>query len=103
MKKLKVDDVFSLPSAKQGRPINDIEYYGVSPWPDMQDLIAHCLQQQPAERPSAQEVFDRLCSSEFICLKRAIAVEHLHTVEAFVERVRLVWEGVVWEECSGDL
>jgi len=52
----------------------------------MQDLINHCLQYVARMRPSAQQVFDRLCSAEFVSLKRAIPVEHDHTVETFTIR-----------------
>ena len=75
------------PFNSQGRPINDIEYYGCPPWPDMQDLINHCLQYVPQDRPSAQQVFDRLCSTEFVCLKRAIPVGRNSTLETFTTRV----------------
>ena len=56
----------------------------------MQDLINHCLQYLPNQRPSAQEVFDRLCSSEFMALKMAISIEREHTVETFAIRVTLI-------------
>ncbi len=72
----------------QGRPINDIDHYGCSRWPDMQDLINHCLQYLPAQRPAAQEIFDRMCSSEFAALRRAVSIERDHTVETFTIRVR---------------
>ncbi len=54
----------------------------------MQDLINHCLQYSPINRPSAQEVFDRLCSSEFVSLKRAVQVERDQTIQMFATRVR---------------
>ena len=41
----------------------------------MQDLINHCLQYNPNDRPTAQQVFDRLCTTEFVSLKRTIQVE----------------------------
>ena len=71
----------------QGQPIKDIESYGCSPWPDMQDLITQCLQYSPNNRPSAQAIFDRMCSAEFVCLKRAISVEYGYPVETFAIRV----------------
>lgn len=74
----------------QGRPINDIDQYGCNPWPDMQDLINHCLQYLPIQRPSAQEVFDRMCNSEFMALKKAISIERDHTVETFTIRVIII-------------
>ena len=55
----------------------------------MQDLINHCLQYVASQRPKAQEVFDRLCSTEFVSLKRAISVEYDHSVETFSIRVRV--------------
>ena len=53
----------------------------------MQDLINHCLQYTPANRPSAQEVFDRLCSTEFVSLTRAVQVEKDQAVQMFATRV----------------
>ena len=44
----------------------------------------------PAQRPTAQEIFDRMCSSEFAALRRAIAIERHHTVETFTIRVRRI-------------
>lgn len=88
----------------QGQPINDITHYGCLPWPDMQDLISHCLQFLPTHRPSAQQVFDRLCSAEFVGLKRTIQVQYDHDVDAFAVRVsERVWSGgwargCGWEE-----
>ena len=64
------------------------EWKTSSPWPDMQDLINHGLQYVARMRPSAQEVFDRLCSAEFVSLKRAISVQHDRSVETFTVRVR---------------
>ena len=55
----------------------------------MQDLINHCLQYVPHQRPKAQAVFDRLCSTEFVSLKRTISVEYDHSVETFAIRVRV--------------
>ena len=72
----------------QGRPINDVDYYGCPPWPDMQDLINHCLQYVPTQRPSTQDMFERLCNSEFLALKRAFPVEREHSVETFAIRVQ---------------
>jgi len=60
----------------------------------MQDLINHCLQYVARMRPSAQQVFDRLCSAEFVSLKRAIPVEHDHTVETFTIRVRATYSQI---------
>ena len=56
----------------------------------MQDLINNCLQYIPVQRPSAQEIFDRLCTSEFMALKRAISIERDQTVETFAIRVSFI-------------
>ena len=53
----------------------------------MQDLITHCLHYLPNQRPSAQEVFDRLCVPEFICLKRAVSMARDCNVETIAVRV----------------
>lgn len=71
----------------QGRPIKALEQYGCPPWPDMQDLVTHCLHYLPNQRPSAQEVFDRLCVPEFICLKRAVQMAHDCNMETITIRV----------------
>jgi len=81
-------------SLSQGRPIDDIEHYGFPIWPDMQDLINHCLQYVAIMRPSAQQVFDRLCSADFVSLKRAIPVEHDRSVETFTIRVRTTYSQI---------
>ncbi|KAL5473187.1 hypothetical protein EMCRGX_G027636 [Ephydatia muelleri] len=74
---------------EEGQPIKDIESYGCTPWPDMQDLITHCLGYSPNDRPSAQAIFDRMCNAEFVCLKRAISVEWDHPVETFAVGVHV--------------
>ena len=75
----------------QGRPINDIEHYGCPPWPDMQDLINHCLQYNPNDRPTAEQVFYRLCTNEFVSLKRTIQVECDPDIESvFTTRVSFI-------------
>lgn len=56
------------------------------PWPDLADLIAHCLEPQPNRRATAEQAFSRLCNPELICLKREIAVSKGQTVECMAVR-----------------
>ena len=71
----------------QGHCIPDIEHYGCPPWPDMQELIRQCLQYSPQHRPSAQEVFDYLCCTEFVSLRRVIPIHKETRVETCTTRV----------------
>ena len=75
-------------SSIQGHPIPDIEHYGCPPWPDMQELVRQCLQYSPQHRPTAQEVFDYLCCTEFVSLRRVIPIHKGTRVEACTTRVR---------------
>ncbi|CAH1266221.1 MFHAS1 [Branchiostoma lanceolatum] len=56
----------------KGRPLDPITSCGSAPWPDVQDLITHCMQQIPDDRPTAGEVFTRLSSGELLCLRRNV-------------------------------
>eukprot|EP00118_Oscarella_pearsei_P000403 m.4866 g.4866 ORF g.4866 m.4866 type:complete len:2830 (+) comp11455_c0_seq1:269-8758(+) len=59
---------------------------GASQWPDMQDLIRHCLQHRPQDRPTANEIVKRLSKAEFFCLKEVISVDHEMNIEAVAVR-----------------
>ncbi|XP_078595563.1 leucine-rich repeat serine/threonine-protein kinase 2-like isoform X5 [Branchiostoma floridae x Branchiostoma japonicum] len=56
----------------KGRPLDPITSCGSAPWPDVQDLITHCMQPIPDDRPTAAEVFARLSSGELLCLRRNV-------------------------------
>jgi len=87
----------------QNKPIHNIQHYGCPPWPDIEQLIISCLQENPTKRPTvsptppvmllllttlqAQEVYDRLCTAELIGLKIVIPTHPELTVEAFTFRV----------------
>jgi leucine-rich repeat kinase 2 len=60
---------------EENRFIKNPAYYGCAPWPDMYDMIEHCLQYIPSKRPTAQEMFDRMCYPEFVALRQVI---HIH-------------------------
>ncbi|KAI8511237.1 Leucine-rich repeat serine/threonine-protein kinase 2, partial [Branchiostoma belcheri] len=56
----------------KGRPLDPITSCGSAPWPDVQDLITHCMQPIPDDRPTAAEVFSRLSRGELLCLRRSV-------------------------------
>ncbi|XP_019623007.1 PREDICTED: leucine-rich repeat serine/threonine-protein kinase 2-like [Branchiostoma belcheri] len=56
----------------KGRPLDPITSCGSAPWPDVQDLITHCMQPIPDDRPTATEVFSRLSRGELLCLRRSV-------------------------------
>lgn len=70
----------------KGRALDPISSCNCSPWPDVADLIAHCLEPQPNRRVTAEEAYSRLCNPELICLKREIAVSKGQTVECMTVR-----------------
>lgn len=37
-------------------PLDPVKHYGCSPWPLFEDLMKHCMKENPQERPSASEV-----------------------------------------------
>ncbi|XP_070559117.1 leucine-rich repeat serine/threonine-protein kinase 2-like isoform X2 [Ptychodera flava] len=54
----------------KGRTLPPIAMVASAEWPDVQDLIYHCLEQVPEDRPTSEEVFNRLNSAELLCLKK---------------------------------
>ena len=64
----------------------------------MQDLINHCLQYVPVQRPSMKSVFERLCTSEFLALKKSFPVERNLRVETFTARVSMVLDPVIYSK-----
>eukprot|EP00794_Sanderia_malayensis_P005393 gene5393-6066_t len=61
--------------------IKPITSFGYSPWPDMEHIIACCLESKPCKRPTAQAIFEWLSSAEALCLKQEIVVCKGSTVE----------------------
>uniref|UniRef100_S4R8Q3 Protein kinase domain-containing protein n=1 Tax=Petromyzon marinus TaxID=7757 RepID=S4R8Q3_PETMA len=49
--------------ASSGKLPDPVTYYGCSPWPDVQELIAACLQPEPQHRPAASQHSRKACSN----------------------------------------
>lgn len=69
-----------------GRPVDPIVVTDAPPWPDMQDMLDHMLEAQPEDRPTANQVYQRLSDPEFISLKQDIAVCKGQAVECMAVR-----------------
>ncbi|XP_078455074.1 leucine-rich repeat serine/threonine-protein kinase 2 isoform X1 [Lampetra planeri] len=59
--------------ASSGKLPDPVTYYGCSPWPDVQELIAACLQPEPQQRPAASQLVSRLASPELLSLVAVVA------------------------------
>ncbi|XP_077988732.1 leucine-rich repeat serine/threonine-protein kinase 2-like [Glandiceps talaboti] len=70
----------------KGRLLPPIAVGGPVQWPDVQDLINHCVEQVPEERPTSEEVVKRLNSAELLCLKRDYSVFKCVSAESIAIR-----------------
>uniref|UniRef100_UPI003590044D leucine-rich repeat serine/threonine-protein kinase 2 isoform X2 n=1 Tax=Myxine glutinosa TaxID=7769 RepID=UPI003590044D len=60
--------------AISGKLPDPLVYAGCAPWPGIQRLIGDCLQKQPQSRPTAAQVYNRLCTEEILGLAAVIEV-----------------------------
>ncbi|XP_077982302.1 leucine-rich repeat serine/threonine-protein kinase 2-like [Glandiceps talaboti] len=62
--------------------IPNIPFDGCTPWPDVENLIIHCIQRIPEKRPTSDGVLEALKSAELLCMKGGLQMDDGLEVQA---------------------